>query len=122
MAGRGCIKPGRSCTPELQQLPCLSSTPVLQQNGACAPAPVALQGPREMAHLGPANPAAHEQVPFAVLHTPPPMQSLFLEQPWLPHSCCEAGAAPTLFTHACAEPPQAHYSARKLQRFPALGL
>lgn len=79
--------------PELQQTPCLSTTPVLQQSGASEAAglpllfgPVPLQGPREMAHLGPANPGAHAQVALVTLQDPPPMQSLFFAQRWLPHS------------------------------------
>ncbi len=84
--------------------------------------PVALQGPREMAHLAPANPAAQEQVPLAALHTPPPMQSLFLEQPWLPHSCCETGIGPPLFMHACAEPVYYSYPAGRPWTVPTLYL
>jgi len=84
--------------PELQQVPCLSTTPVLQHNDAfCVP----LQGPREIAHLGPANPGAHAQVPLGVLQLPAPMQSLSLEQPWLPHSCSALGADSPFLMHAC---------------------
>ncbi len=84
--------------PELQQVPCLSTTPVLQHNDAFC---VTLQGPREIAHLGPANPGAHAQVPLGVLQLPAPMQSLSLEQPWLPHSCSALGADSPFLMHAC---------------------
>ena len=64
-------------------------------------APVLLQGPREMAHRGPAEPAVHAHAAVVVLHTPPAMHSLSLTQPWLPHSCTVGGAGPRPLMQNC---------------------
>lgn len=64
-------------------------------------APVVLQGPREMAHLGPAKPAAHAHADVVALQTPPAMQSLSLTQPWLPHGCRVGGAGPRPLMQNC---------------------
>ena len=96
--------------PELQQAPCLSTTPVLQQKVASEAlllrGSVLLQGPREMAHVGPANPWAHLQVALALSQVPAPMQSLSLEQPVPLHSCSVCGAVSPLLRHACRHVPE----------------
>ena len=90
--------------PELQQAPCLSTTPVLQQKVACRASllwgAVPLQGPREMAHVEPANPGAHLQVAVALLQLPAPMQSLSLEQPCVLHSSSACGTISPLLRHS----------------------
>ncbi len=89
-------------------MPCLSTTPVLQQKVAwevlLLRGSELLQGPREMAHVEPANPGAQAQVAVALLQLPAPMQSLSREQPLLPHNCSICRAVPPLLTHACTWP------------------
>ena len=71
-------------------------------------APVVLQGPREMAHLGPAEPAVHVHADVVVLQAPPAMQSLSLAQPWLPQGRTVWGAGPMPLMQNCKHSQGCH--------------
>lgn len=98
--------------PELQQAPCLSTTPVAQQSGELAFSraasveeaallPPEPQGPRDMEQVGPAKPAAHVHAPVDELQTPPFRQPAPpAEQPERPHACSDSGACPSAFRHS----------------------
>lgn len=94
------------CAPELQQAPCLSTTPVGQHSGVLAlRGPVSAdellppaQGPSEMEQVGPAKPVRHAHTADVVLQVPPFMQA---EQPDTPHVLAASGAAPSSRVHSC---------------------
>ena len=96
--------------PELQQAPCLSTTPVAQHSGELAfrgpdseePVSSPAQAPREMEQVWPAKPGRHAHAAVLALQVPPLRQAASLVQLGSPHMRAASGASPSARVHSCS--------------------